>query len=123
MQTFHGNCEPERDSGQRRNGYCSHTGMDYPGRERHTVLIISRKETEIVTIEPIAGLDPNLTLQQAFALGPIAIRIVRVNGHRVRLAIDAPPALKIWRGPHGDLTVEGSERLRTADDSVSRPSA
>lgn len=64
------------------------------------MLVISRKENETVTIEPVAGLDPNLTLAQAFAEGPIAIKLIRINGSRVRLAIDAPEALKILRGPN-----------------------
>jgi sRNA-binding carbon storage regulator CsrA len=62
------------------------------------VLVISRKENEVITIEPVGGLDPNLTLRHAFSQGPIAIKLVRISGRKVRIAIAAPKHLKIWRG-------------------------
>ncbi len=63
------------------------------------MLVISRKENEVISIEPAAGLDPSLTLRDAFSRGPIVVRLVRVGGRRVRLAIDGPPELRVWRGP------------------------
>lgn len=60
------------------------------------MLVVSRKENEWIRIEPIAGLDPKLTLRDVFADGPIIVKVMHV-GRRVRLVIDAPPALKIWR--------------------------
>jgi sRNA-binding carbon storage regulator CsrA len=61
------------------------------------MLVVSRKENEWIRIEPIEGLDPQLTLRDVFADGPIIVKVMHV-GRRVRLVIDAPPALKIWRG-------------------------
>ena len=63
------------------------------------MLVVSRKENESITIEPVEGLDPSLTLREAFAHGPIVIRLAHVGLNRVRLAIDAPPSLRIGRGP------------------------
>jgi sRNA-binding carbon storage regulator CsrA len=67
------------------------------------MLVISRKENEIITIEPAAGLDPTMTLQQAFERGPIAIKLTRITNTKVDVAIQAPLILRIWRGepvPH-----------------------
>ena len=61
------------------------------------MLVVSRKENECIRIEPVEGLDPALTLREIFADGPIVVSVVHI-GSRVRLVIDAPRALKIWRG-------------------------
>jgi sRNA-binding carbon storage regulator CsrA len=61
------------------------------------VLVVSRKENESIRIEPIDGLDPALTLREAFASGAIVVRLQHVGHKRVRLLIEAPPALKIIR--------------------------
>ena len=61
------------------------------------MLVISRKENECITIEPIEGLDPKLTLRDVFENGAVVVRIVHA-GRRVRLLVDAPPELKIYRG-------------------------
>jgi sRNA-binding carbon storage regulator CsrA len=61
------------------------------------VLIISRKESESIRIEPAAGLDPSLTLRDLFRDGSIVVRLARVSASRVRLAIEAPILLKVRR--------------------------
>ncbi len=61
------------------------------------MLVISRKENESIRIEPAEGLDPSLTLEEAFRRGPIVVKLVRIGGRRVRLVIEAPPPLKVWR--------------------------
>jgi hypothetical protein len=45
----------------------------------------------------LAGVDLSLTLREAFANGPILVRLAHVGSRRVRLAIDAPAALRVWR--------------------------
>ena len=75
------------------------------------MLVISRKETESIRIEPIEGLDPSLTVREAFLHGPIIVTLVRVGGRRARLAVDAPTPLKIWRGKGDDAAGERSEGL------------
>ena len=62
------------------------------------MLIISRKENETITIEPVGGRDADLTLRRAFVDGPITIRLLRVCGGKARIAIEAPSHLRIWRG-------------------------
>jgi sRNA-binding carbon storage regulator CsrA len=64
------------------------------------VLVITRRENEVITIEPVCGLDPRLTLQHVFEQGPIEIRLIRITGHKVRIAVAAPNQMKIWRGWH-----------------------
>jgi sRNA-binding carbon storage regulator CsrA len=74
------------------------------------MLVVSRKENESISIEPIDGLDPKLTLGEVFARGPILVRIVQC-GSRTRLAIDAPRVLKILRvsAPIGPSDLERSQ--------------
>jgi sRNA-binding carbon storage regulator CsrA len=61
------------------------------------VLVVSRKENESIRIEPVEGLDPTLTLREAFAGGGIVVRLQHVGQRRIRLVIEAPPALRIMR--------------------------
>ncbi len=61
------------------------------------MLVISRKAQESVRIEPAAGLDPSLTLREVFQDRPIVFTLVHVGQRRVRLMIDAPAPLKVWR--------------------------
>ena len=62
------------------------------------MLIVTRKTDESITIEPLDGVDPEMTLGEAFRNGPIEIKLVRINRSRVRLAIDAPSEFQVWRG-------------------------
>jgi sRNA-binding carbon storage regulator CsrA len=62
------------------------------------MLVVSRKEHESIWIEPVAGLDPSMTLREAFAHGPILVKLVHVGHKRVRLAIEAPSPLRVRRG-------------------------
>jgi sRNA-binding carbon storage regulator CsrA len=61
------------------------------------MLVVSRKENESITIEPAEGIDPSLTLREAFAQGPIVLTLKHVGARRVRIVIEAPSALKIMR--------------------------
>ena len=61
------------------------------------MLVVSRKENESITIEPADGLDPSMTVREAFAHGPIVVTIAHVGPRRVRIAIEAPSVLKIMR--------------------------
>ena len=64
------------------------------------MLIVTRKTNETITIEPVTGLDPASKFSEAFASSAIEIRLVHIGGNRVRVAIEAPPQLDIWRGTH-----------------------
>ena len=88
------------------------------------MLVVSRKENESIRIEPIEGIDPSLTLREAFAQGPIVVKLTHVGMRRVRLLIEAPTALKIIRGDssaQGDDAAAGA--VATAEDLASIPSA
>ncbi len=61
------------------------------------MLVISRKTQESVRIELAAELDPSLTLREVFQDHPIVVTLVQVGTRRVRLAIDAPASMKVWR--------------------------
>ena len=85
------------------------------------MLIVTRKTNESITIEPLADVDPSMTLGEAFRNGPIEIKLVRINRSRVRLAIAAPPEFQVWRGAKGETAAPqtvGSSHYEPADISV-----
>ncbi len=50
-----------------------------------------------IQIKLADGVDGNLTLNDLFAKGPIAITLLGGNGRRVKMGIEAPPELCILR--------------------------
>jgi sRNA-binding carbon storage regulator CsrA len=62
------------------------------------MLIIKRKTAEIITIEPLDGLGNEQTVNELFSGGAIQITLLKVGSNWVKLAIDAPAPLRIWRG-------------------------
>lgn len=71
------------------------------------MLIIKRKAQDIITISPVEGMDTSLPISEIFDHGPIEIKLLEVGRRQVKVAIDAPPLLQIWRG-----------RKETADSPV-----
>jgi sRNA-binding carbon storage regulator CsrA len=65
------------------------------------MLVLSRKMNELIEIDPVDELD-NTTLREIFANGGIQIKLIKIARNRVSVAIDAPPALRIRRGPASD---------------------
>jgi len=61
------------------------------------MLIVSRKNTESILIHPAKGVDPNLTLADIFNDGPIEITIFMSIGKSVKMGVQAPRQLSIWR--------------------------
>ena len=61
------------------------------------MLIVSRRDAESIEIRPGDDIDPNLTLADLFAGGPIEITIFSSNGNRVKMGVQAPQQLSIWR--------------------------
>lgn len=61
------------------------------------MLIITRRVNESFTIEPSPGLHPDMTLKEVFAQGGIEVRVLHSGRSRVRLAVQAPSQLEIWR--------------------------
>ena len=76
--------------------------MDKPHRrlkEEEIMLVLTRRPGEIVMIEPdpdTVGSDPLVWFDR-----PIEVLILRVEGNHVRIGIDAPASLRIWRGEKG----------------------
>jgi len=69
------------------------------------MLIIKRKGDEAITIEPMDGVDQLQTVGELFSQGPIEITVFDVGKNVVKVAIDAPPQLKIWRGQRPQKTL------------------
>ncbi|MDJ0750720.1 MAG: carbon storage regulator [Woeseiaceae bacterium] len=64
------------------------------------MLIVSRRDAESIEIRPGDGIDPSMTLADLFSNGPIEITIFSSNNNRVKMGVQAPEQLCIWRkGP------------------------
>jgi sRNA-binding carbon storage regulator CsrA len=61
------------------------------------VHILTRKSGEWVYIEPRDDAPPDMTLKDLFANGPIRILVGPASPQHIKLAIDAPAPLRIWR--------------------------
>jgi sRNA-binding carbon storage regulator CsrA len=61
------------------------------------MLIVSRRDDESIEIRPGDDIDPKMTLADLFKTGPIEIRIFSANGSRVKMGVQAPDELCIWR--------------------------
>ena len=61
------------------------------------MLIISRKDAESIEIRPCEGIDPETTLAEVFEGGPIQITVFTSAGTRVKMGVQAPEQLAIWR--------------------------
>jgi sRNA-binding carbon storage regulator CsrA len=61
------------------------------------MLIVSRRDAESIVIRPADDIDPNMTLADLFKSGPIEITIFSAGNSRVKMGVQAPEALAIWR--------------------------
>ena len=61
------------------------------------MLIVSRKDAESIEIRPGDGIDTSMTLADLFQGGPIEITIFSSNNNRVKMGVQAPEQLCIWR--------------------------
>jgi len=61
------------------------------------MLIVSRKDAESIEIRPGDDIDPSMTLADLFSGGPIEITIFSSNNNRVKMGVQAPEELCIWR--------------------------
>ncbi len=61
------------------------------------MLIVSRKDAESIEIKPGEGIDLDMTLNDLFSQGPIEITIFSSNSNRVKMGVQAPAQLSIWR--------------------------
>jgi len=61
------------------------------------MLIVSRRDAESILIRPVKGIDPKMTLADLFSKGPIEITVFSSSGNRVKMGVQAPEQLCIWR--------------------------
>ncbi len=61
------------------------------------MLIVSRRDAESILIRPSEDIDPKMTLADLFKTGPIEITIFSSAGNRVKMGVQAPEQLSIWR--------------------------
>ena len=61
------------------------------------MLIVSRRDAESILIRPGDDIDPKMTLEDLFQSGPIEIKIYSSGGSRVKMGVQAPEQLSIWR--------------------------
>ena len=61
------------------------------------MLIVSRRDAESILIRPGEGIDPKMTLGDLFQDGPIEITIFSSGNNRVKMGVQAPDELSIWR--------------------------
>lgn len=61
------------------------------------MLIVSRRDAESILIRPGDSTDPKMTLGDLFSGGPIEITIFSSTNNRVKMGVQAPEQLSIWR--------------------------
>ncbi|MEM7611959.1 MAG: carbon storage regulator [Pseudomonadota bacterium] len=61
------------------------------------MLIVSRRNAESILIEPAKDIDPSTPVCEVFGDGPIQITIFSGAGNRIKMGVDAPSSLSIWR--------------------------
>jgi sRNA-binding carbon storage regulator CsrA len=61
------------------------------------MLIVSRRDAESILIRPGEGIDTSMTLADLFQDGPIEITIFTTDNVRVKMGVQAPEELSIWR--------------------------
>ena len=62
------------------------------------MLTLTRKEQQSLFIEPFEDIDPTMTVAELFANGGIEIYLDKIQGHKIRIGIEAPEVLNIVRG-------------------------
>lgn len=70
------------------------------------MLVLGRKEGEVVRIHLAEGVSPSLSVGELFSAGPIEITVTRIVGGTVRLGIQADRRFTILRG---ELHPEGPQ--------------
>lgn len=61
------------------------------------MLIVKRRDAESILIRPDDETDMSMTLADLFSNGPIEITIFSSNDKRVKMGVQAPQELSIWR--------------------------
>lgn len=79
------------------------------------MLVVTQKADAWITVEPADGLNLSMTLREAFAQGPILVKLLHVGNRRVRLGVQAPRSLKVSRGRSPPSDCAETQSALTAD--------
>ena len=72
------------------------------------MLIVSRRDAESIVIRPAGDIDMSMTLADVFSDGPIEITIFVAGQSRIKMGVQAPRQLSIWRK---DAATEKQEEM------------
>ena len=61
------------------------------------MLTLTRKNQESIVIQPDKDVDPNMTIGELFANGPIKLVVHRIKTGSAAVSISAPDQLKVVR--------------------------
>lgn len=61
------------------------------------MLILTRRIGETLYIEPSPDLDPDMTVRELFASGPLVVAVLGTKGNQARVGIGAPAGLRVLR--------------------------
>lgn len=61
------------------------------------MLTLTRKNQESIIIQPDQEIDPNMTIGELFADGPIKVVVHRIKSGSAAISISAPEQLKVVR--------------------------
>ena len=68
------------------------------------MLVFTRRSGETFVLYPDPKLDPNTTIAELFARGPIEITVTETKLHHARIGVDAPPQIHVYRSELLPLT-------------------
>lgn len=74
------------------------------------MLIIKRKAQDVITIAPTDDFDLDRPVRELFEGGVVEIKLLEVGRRQVKIAIDAPRNLQIWRGYRNPDTGSSPDR-------------
>lgn len=80
------------------------------------MLVFTRRIGESFVLYPSPELDTNMTVAELFAAGPIEISVVEMRPHQIRVGVDAPPEMLVFRSELLPLVCCPPAKTRNADE-------
>lgn len=81
------------------------------------MLVFTRRNGESFVLYPATDLDPNMTVAELFAAGPIEITVTDMKPHQVRIGIEAPPEILVYRSELLPITRFPAVSVETAKEA------
>lgn len=81
------------------------------------MLVFTRRNGESFVLYPATTLDPHMTVAELFADGPIEITVTEMKPHQVRIGIEAPPKILVFRSELLPVTEYRSEKIEARADA------